>query len=66
MKADKLFHEIEENGGLNIEMLRKMYKYDVARSGYKKSFRAWLTGWVRKNYAVSCYVARKVSECYNL
>ena len=61
MTTKEILHEIEESGGLNFIALRRAYNYDVARCRYKKSFKTWLTGWIRHRFGTSYYVAHKVS-----
>lgn len=60
MKARRFIVEIENNGGFDFNILRKMWKDSVNR----KDFRSWFALHLEKEYNLTRFVAQQVAQHY--
>lgn len=65
MTTKQTIKRIEENGGLNLQMLRQAYSIDM-RYCKVVSFHKWLSGWIQANEGVGRCVAKRVADYYLL
>lgn len=66
MTTKQAIRYFEDNGGLNIHILRQEYSFDMRRAKKVVSFKKWLAELIRYDADVSRYVANRVAEYYTL
>jgi hypothetical protein len=66
VKFEEVIRKIRDCGGIWKENLKSSYHFDCKHSKYNRSFNNWCVGWLKNNYNLSNYMARKVADYYNL
>lgn len=65
-KFEEVIKKIKDCGGIWKDTLKSSYNFDCRYYKYNRSFYNWCVGWLKNNYNLSNYMARKVADYYNL
>ena len=65
-KFVEVIRKIRYCGGISKDSLKTNYHFDCKYCNYNRSFHNWCIGWLKNNYNLSDYMARKVAVYYNL